>query len=314
MPGLFRDQAVALLARERLHEIRDELRAKRDADPARFSPIEARVLYLAEQATAVTNGAPPVPPDRFPGVFRTRPGETTSQYFTMGALGTTIPGFGSLFAPDQDWVYRVLRKGTRDERRERVDAQSARLAVETFRGARNLIQTSTLSDADKASAIAAARAFFLGHLCHVASGVVGAPLLDDMAWHLPGPPVTSPPPAGVTAGTDAKLSRENVEGQIDQLLKANLLQPSIVGSVDFASWLPSAREVPDQLYQAFADAIRALYLTGDTHKGFADLEAAFSGQAPEVSKDWIAEGFSTLRNVIGSGHDWGFWTWVGLLT
>lgn len=99
MTSLFRDQAVALLARERLHEIRDQLRAKKAADPGHFSAIEARVLWLSEQACNVTNGAPSVPTDKFPRVFHTAPGETASKFFTMGALGTSIASFGPTAAP-----------------------------------------------------------------------------------------------------------------------------------------------------------------------------------------------------------------------
>lgn len=324
MPQLFRDQAVALLARERLHEIRDQLRAKKAADPARFTAIEARVLWLAEQAAAATNGAPPIPLEHFPRVFHVAPGETASKFFTMGALGTSIPGFGSLPAADQDWVQRVLRKGTRDERRERVDAGSARLALEVWRRSRSLINSSTtMSPGDKTAALAAARAFYLGHLCHIASNVVGSPVLDEMTWHLPGPSLAGAP-AGITLGTDVKLSRDDVEREIEQLIKTQLFQPSVGGATDYAAWLPTGVEVPPPIFQAFAEATRDLYLGGTGHRGLADLEAAFSAGAPQVSKEWLTDAYASLRNSIAgvlggtaptsTDREWGFWSWVAVLT
>ena len=97
--------------------------------------------------------------------------------------------------------------------------------------------------------------FYLGHLCHIASGVVTSPFLDDMTWHLPGPPVSAAAiAAGVTQGTDGKLARENVEAQIDLLLKTNLFQPSIQTAVDYLSWLPAGAEGPTQLGRAAARA------------------------------------------------------------
>ncbi|HET7504967.1 MAG TPA: hypothetical protein VFK02_28280 [Kofleriaceae bacterium] len=307
--------AIALMARQRLLEIRDSLRRKRDAAPAQWKPIEARVLFLAEQALAVTNLLPSVPVPDFPGAFASAPGETTSKFFVMGALGPTMPAFSSLSADGQDWLYQTLRKGTRDDRRERVDASTVKFAVAVWTRARELIGASSETETAKAAHLERAKAFFLGHLCHIAGEVVTGPGLTDAAWQTPGPALASPLPGGVTGGTDRAYSRDVVDATIDDAVKQRVLAPSAIRRDHWVNWLPTESEVPEPLFRAFAEAATAIYDDGK-RRGWSDFETAFAGfhALPDVTKDWIAEGFSTMRSIMGTSHDWGYWTWAAMLT
>lgn len=305
--------AIALMARQRLIEIRDSLRRKHDAAPALWRPVEARVLFLAEQALAVTNLLPTVPVPDFPGEFTSAPHETTSKFFVMGALGPTIPAFSSLSADGQDWLYQTLRKGTRDDRRERVDASTVKFALAVWTRARELIGAESATDAPKH--LERAKAFFLGHLCHIAGEVVTAPGLADAAWHLPASALASPLPGGVTSGTDRVVSRDVLDATIDDQVKQRVLAPSAIRRDHWVNWLPTESEVPSALFQAFAEAATATYDDGK-RRGWSDFETAFASlrALPAVDKDWIAEGFSTLRSIMGTSHDWGYWTWAAMLT
>jgi hypothetical protein len=319
MIRLLQPPAIALMARQRLIQIRDSLRRKRIAvAPNPLKPIEARVLFLAEQALAVTNVLPSVPIRDFPGAFSSAPAETTSKFFVMGALGPTMPAFSSLFADGQDWLYQTLRKGTRDDRREKVDAGTTRFALAVWKRARELINAET-DETARAAHLDRAKAFFLGHLCHVAGEVVIGPGLADAAWHLPASvvPTAGSPPAvlpGFTAGTDRARGRAVIDATVDDAVRRKVISPTMITGDRWTNWLPTGSEVPPVLFQAFAEVATTTY---DASKaGWDDFETAFASlrSLPGVSKDWIAEGFSTMRAIMGTRHDWNYWTWAALLT
>jgi hypothetical protein len=319
MIRLLQPPAIALMARQRLIQIRDSLRRKRVAvAPNPLKPIEARVLFLAEQALAVTNVLPSVPIRDFPGAFSSAPAETTSKFFVMGALGPTMPAFSSLFADGQDWLYQTLRKGTRDDRREKVDAGTTRFALAVWKRARELINAES-DETARAAHLDRAKAFFLGHLCHVAGEVVIGPGLADAAWHLPASvvPTAGSPPAvlpGFTAGTDRARGRAVIDATVDDAVRRKVISPTMITGDRWTNWLPTGSEVPPMLFQAFAEVATTTY---DASKaGWDDFETAFASlrSLPGVSKDWIAEGFSTMRAIMGTRHDWNYWTWAALLT
>lgn len=296
--------AVAVMARERLLQIRDALKAKIDAAPAAATDLEKKVHYLASQAFAMTNAVPAPPAAHFPGAASVRPGSTTSQHFLLGTLGPSLPAFAALFADGQSWLVDTLHKGTPDEHRERVLARSATFAFTLWERAQPLIAASDASADVKSLRRSQVRAYVLGHLCSIASEVLASPYLDDVQWH----PSTAAHPT---------LTLDEVAAKLEDEVKKTVLRPSIRSrDPELASWWPPAGQVPPELFPAYAAAVQEVYLREGRPRGLAEFEERFAGYPalPEVSADLVADAYRAFRSILATGYEWTFWKWFGVLT
>ncbi len=214
MPGPITHTAVALLARDRIRQIRDALRAK-EKNGRKVNDIERQVRYLAEKAfTAMTNPTPVIePPVALYGVTPNDPaGDQVSKFLLMGAVGPDIPGYAALFAPNEEWLRDTLHKGTPDVNREQVLVGSSNFAFAFWRRVRTEIDADfTFSAADTpeqrrhANALAGMQSYVLGHFCHVATDLLSAPYIDNLEWRLT---TAGPPPW-------TKRTREEITGALD---------------------------------------------------------------------------------------------------
>src|SRR5436190_17946077 len=110
MPGAITHAAIALLARDRIRQIRDALRAK-ETNGRVVNDIERQVRYLADKALAAMSIATPTidaPVALYSRTPKNPAGDQVSKFLLMGAVGPDIPGYAALFAAGQRWLRDTL--------------------------------------------------------------------------------------------------------------------------------------------------------------------------------------------------------------
>jgi hypothetical protein len=297
MAGAITYAAVALLARERLDHIITTLRAKKQLGTAR--ELELHVLRLAELAHGAMSSAQPTipPPMRAYGPPLT---DGVSRFTLLGAMGPDLMRYASLFAPGQDWLYQTLHKGTPDENRERVYAESTNLVFEFWKKVGPLVDAEFSSTDDRFAAKRKMQAYVLGHVCHIATDVLVHPWFDSIEAELAQPGLP-------------RLGREEVAGSLDRVVANNFFGRSTAtrGS-QWSDWFPSSGDMPDAFYEAMSAAIIARY--GARPQGLPAFETAFAAISPPppvVDKAMVEDAVTTFRSVIDFGRTWTLAQWLG---
>lgn len=292
MPGPLTYTAIALLARDRLRQIRDLLTARTpDHD------LERYVRFLAKKAHGFTTagGATIEPPIRLGPPLT----DQVSRAFLAGGIGPDIPGYAALFAPGQQWLRDTMHKGTPDEHREKVLAGSTAFVFHFWRIAKADVE-SELKDDERADALAAMRAYVLGHCCHIAADVICSPYLDAVTARL---------------GTDERpfLDRAAAISILEAEVATTFFGRSKTRSGDFGDWWPSRSHLPSTFFKSYLEALEATYGGGARREGFAEYEERRATQKPpELSEKLLKDGYSTFRTVVQTGAAWDYWDWVGV--
>jgi len=291
MPGALAQTSILLLARARLSQVAQALRAKLNRPGARVTDLDHRVLFLAEKALAMLSDGPP-PSDLTP----LHPlAEGISKFAVLGSAGPNLSAAAAVLADGHEWVYRTLHKGTPDENRERVVARSTDFVLAFIKNATAAI--ARLPAGQQTMAQKAMRAYALGHLCHVAADTVSGPWIDDLEDHLslrgqPGFPF-------------------GARGPIDSRVAVQVLgAPGLREGQNWKSWWPTPDEVPAFVYDSFRQAFVDTY--GATRlKGSAEFEAGFAADAPALSTDFVRDGYDFYyHGVLGMGYGFGLWSWA----
>jgi hypothetical protein len=292
MPGTLTYAAIALMARDRLRQIRDALRAKQ-TNGLRFTDIEKQILYLAEKAydrTSLTQPAIESPLRLYGPPF----GDQVSQFFLLGTAGPEIPAYAALFTPGQRWLRDTLHKGSPDQHREQVLAGSTDFALAFWRQVEPLVRQDE-------NALKEMQAYVLGHLCHVAADVVASPFVDDVEWHL-----------GSTASGRRQLTREQVVGAIEVQVSAQVFRRgTATRSESWGDWWPHTRKVPAAFFQAYKETLEAIYGPGARRPGFGAFDEQRTAQPPqELSADLLRDGYTTFRTVVQRTVAWDIGDWM----
>ena len=302
MPGPLTYVAVALLARDRLGQIRDALAAKKANGTAR--EIELQVLYLAQRAHAMMSATQPRidPPLRLYGPPLT---DGVSRFVMLGAVGPDLPRYAAMYAPGQQWLSDTLHKGNPDEHRERVLARSTDFVFTFWRKVEPLIDADISDPDDRIAARDKVRAYLLGHLSHVATDVLSHPWYDDVTAHL-------------GDANRARLTRADVAGAVERAVADRFFNrgpDSSTRGCDWARWWPTTGDVPGAFYGAFDATVREVY-GGEGRpaglKAFEDTFRAHDPPAPSLSPRLIRDGVTTFRVVAETGHGWDLWDWLGV--
>jgi hypothetical protein len=303
MPAVLTHKSTMLLARERLREMRDLLRAKVNSHQ-NITSVDRRMLALTERAHELLSTDPRVvtafPDARDMRLF----GAEVSKFAVMGSIGPDITGFSALLAPGQAWVFDTIHKGYPDENREAVVAGTCELIFEFWRRV-SARMTAEISDADQRKrALNQMRAFVLGHLCHIATDVLTHPLINDFDFH------ASTAPQGKLEHGDGEVSHD---ARVAQLI---FKRPSTREGAAWDDWWPALDEVPSQFFDAYAEAIERTYTpVARRRTGFAEFEDRFLSLAPPLpTADFVRDGYRMYRGgIIPFGYDFGMGKWFAVL-
>ena len=299
MPGPLTYAAIAMMARDRVREIRDALRIK-IASGRTVRDVERRVLHLAEQAHAMMSVDEPSVPAPLQ-LYGPPLGDKVSKLLLVGAIGPELPAYAAMFHRGQGWLRDTLHKGTPDLHQERVITESANLPLQIWQRAQQRIAGES-DEKKRKSRLRRMRAYTLGHLCHVAADVVSSPFIDDVTSHL-------------GTATRAKLTREAAVGAIEvEVSRALFLRGTDTRGSEWGNWWPRRGELPDELFEAWIEALEALYGSGAVRPGFGAFEAQRGeDDPPALSTALLKDGYDTFRNVVQTGSAWDLLDWMGAL-
>lgn len=306
MPGAITHTAVALLARDRIRQIRDSLRAK-EKNGRVVNDIERRIRYLAEKAfTIMTTATPTIePPVALYGVPPADLGsDQVSKFLLMGAIGPDIPEYAALYTANQKWLRDTLHKGTPDINREQVLVGSCNYALAFWRKVQPHIdsdfgRSSTADQLRHANARACMQAYVLGHFSHVATDLVSAPFIDNLEFQL-GTPMR------------AKLSRDQIVGALEvEVSRAIFRRGGDTRGSEWVNWWPAENQVPGAFYKASKEALEEIYGPGAVRPGLLDFENTLRmDRPPELSEKLLRDGYGSFRTIVDVGTAWDYWDWL----
>src|SRR5262249_8828848 len=146
MPGPLTYTAIALMARDRLRQIRDALQARK-ATARTSNDIELQFLYLAQRAFEFMSASRPSVPSPLRH-YGPPLAQEVSQFLLMGGVGPEIPAYSALFAAGQTWVRDTLHKGTADANKEQVLIHSTDFVLDFWTRVQPMIRQEFSSDDD----------------------------------------------------------------------------------------------------------------------------------------------------------------------
>jgi hypothetical protein len=337
MPAILTHQAIMLLARERLQDIRDRL-ISRLGHAGVLTDLEFRILRLATHAHAMMSDAddmldlrvlPPGPnapeapsreaiatPDTrdWPDGF----GRGVSRYAVMGSMGPDIPGLAALLAPAQAVWFDTVHKGTPDPHREQVDARTTDMAMAIWTKASLALTNRPVGGPGPARALDQARnqirAYVLGHLTHLAGDMIAHPFIMDVESHIPSRQTTRNPFSSETL----KFTHKKTEGSLDSRVAVETFRRESPRSGQaWSAWWPTVDEVPPELFQGYQDALADVYRTGDARsKGLSEFEQSIANVTLQVpDADFFKDGYRSLTKAgVGIMYNWGYGSWLGFLS
>ena len=298
MPGPIVYAGITLIARDRLRQLRDALRAK-EAGGRVVNDLERQVRYLADRAFEMLSAHHPSveSPARLYG-----PGleDRVSKFSLLGALGPELPAYAALFAPGQAWLRDLLHKGTPDANREKVVAATSDFVLAFWRNVQPLVQQAFSDEAERRNALLAMQAYVLGHVCHVAADLVSSPYLDNLEFRF-------------GDATRPALTRNAIVGALEVEVSNRLFQRGTrVRGNDWADWWPSPKQVPDAFYRAYRQAVEQSYPPAGATPGGAEFNRQHVKDAPPaLSETLLKDGFTSFRTQFESGAAWDYVDWLG---
>jgi hypothetical protein len=285
-----------LLARERLREVRDLLTAKVNSRGV-VTNVDRRVLELATKAHQMMSDVAPVD-TTFPDDPYVRPfGAGVSSFAVMGSMGPDITAFSALMAPGQGWIFDTIHKGNPSGNREMVVAETSEFVFDFWRKV-----SAKLAGQD--AQLKKMRAYVLGHLCHMAGDIISHPFINDIEWH------ASTAPLGKLDHQDGEVSHDA------KVAQSIFRRKSTREGAAWGKWWPVPDDVPDQFFDAYAEAIEQIYKpVAKRRTGFTEFEERFAELEPPMpTADFIRDGYRMYRKLIISlGYDTGAWGWFAVL-
>jgi len=287
MPAVLTHKTVMLLARKRLQEIEEALRAKRLAAAVPLTNIEERVASLAKKAFDFMSSDPP-PKLEFPGVPFSRPlGSGVSRFAVMGSMGPDIPAFSAALQPGQAWVFDNIHKGYPEEGREAVVAGTCDFIFSFWRQVSKAI-LSEVPSVNQAHVLSLMRAYVMGHLCHMAADILSHPFINTLEWK-------------TSTAAQSKLGHADGEASHDALVARKvLLRNNTRAGEEWDAWWPTADEVPEQFYTAYSAAMDETYdAIKNRRTGLKEFELKLAPVGPPAPvAAFFKDGYHLYRHAI----------------
>lgn len=304
MTGLITQSAVLLLARKRLEQMVRLLAAKvRSAGTV--NSTERQVLFLARQALKALE-TPPLPDTRgefVDGSFTPWLAGGISMFATAGAVALDFPQEAARGALGQAWLATTLRGGSADAQQQRVRNGSGRLLMafaDRVRAA--VLADSAIAEADKPAALAAMRAFAIGHAAQIATLLTAPPFLDSVGAQAG----RSTPPARV------KPLAQAVRGALEASVNFNIFKSANPARPFWLQWLPAPDQLPGHLFSAYAAAAEDVYGPGArVAGGKAHNDKLRSDDPPPLSAHLLRDGYEAYHALSQGRYGWTYGDWLG---
>lgn len=315
MPGPLAHSAILLLARQRLGLVKRALRSKVDSGHP-VTDLERRVLHLADKAHAYLSTPPHPPLDS--ALFGIPDAGGTSTFAVMGSMGPDIPAFSAVLTPGQAWVFDTVHKGSPDLDREWVHGGTTDLPLALWDIVSQAVRDEISDPTERDRALARMRAYVLGHVAHVAGDVISHPYTNAIQWSK----VEGPSLLTRLAAEEDCVRTVWLHSKAEGAYEADVARKVYGRSTTRAGqawdvWWPSPDEVPEQLFDAYAEALDRTYGLRSTRRtGFAAWERRHEAHTPPaLDPDFVSVGYRTLRRAgIDLAYDWGFGEWFGFLS
>ncbi|UCD79854.1 MAG: hypothetical protein JSW26_00015 [Desulfobacterales bacterium] len=271
---------VAMLTNQKLRDLDGDLQLKMGTAGAPFKDTERRIREMAHRAADMFAAGAQV--NAPAGIDFA---QNFSKFAFMGTLAWDLVDFGDILSPNVGWAGDVMRRGTPDAHLSKVLVASSQFAIRAGE-----IAVSKVSKSQDRQKI---QAFTMGMLATLAAQVVCNPILRGMA-------------AGRNT-IDWDHNRIGIDDYAVSLWISKNLLNDIPAGGDWRNWWPDRSEVPDQLFEGFAEALREVYnpesLLGQV---FADaLKGDTANSLP--SADDIADGYRLYLNAQTGGMGAGIW-------
>lgn len=282
MAGPLTYAAVLILARDRIGQIRDMLRAKvATALPADVNDIERHILHLAERASDYLSGAATTPPPV--RIYGPTLDTGVSQFAMLGAVGVELPSYGS--DPWMAPLGNTLHHGTPDATREAVVAGSTDFVLNLWDELKQRVGDPAGSAA-KIALLQQMRSAVLGHACHVATDMFVHPFLDGL-----------------------DLPRATAASALEVFVSAQFLQRGNLTRIpSFSTFWPAA--VDPIYFDGFRAAAQRTY--GARRLGFGTFEASVATlPAVDFTTVRLEDGFRDLKPIIDFRYSWNLVDWMG---
>jgi len=316
MLGSLTNHAIAAMTRERLKAI-DALLLFKIRSQQNVTPLERQVRFLARTAHLWMSLAPHIPDDATLPSFTRR----LSQQTVFGSVGPDFPKFAAQYASNQQWLYETIHNGNPDPDRKRVLAHSTAFLMTLWDRSQVLINSSDAADKD--AELNKARAYVLGHVCHIAADVVSSPFVNGIAWELGERDRKKLTPEEVSLAIELSVARF--------FQRAGDTGTAAIRGEQFKDWWPRQQDLPKKFFDAFREALEATYGPGARPKlRPAALQSPLLppevSKAPQVSKAYwttfsahtppslsvglLEDGYSSFRTAREMTYSWGWGDWL----
>lgn len=303
MPGPVTYSTIALLARDRLHQLNRMLASKRDnarrvGGAPVFNDIDKQIKYLAGRAHRMMSGAPSVPAQL--RLYGPPLGDEASKFLFMGAIGPEFTAFAAQNAPLRRWLRDTLHNGTPDEYHRQIVSYSTDFIIALARDLRARIAADYGDENERRAVEQKMQAYVLGHCCHIAADVVTAPYIGALESRFGG-------------GGWTKVSRWQIIRALEEEVARRVFGSPAGVVPNLSDWWPMPEQVPRQFYRAFVHAVEQVYGPQGRRSGAGPFEAARARHAPpELTERLIVDGYRSFRIALHAGSVWTWPEWLGV--
>ncbi len=270
---------VSLLACDKIRDLADRLREKRDAGGSViFRDTDRRLLALALQGKSILSETEDLAAN---GVLPCK--GRFSRFVIMGCMGWNLPDYVDWLSPQQGWIGNVLKRGSVDVD---LSCRAVRSAEFVIRMAEIALAAAPEEDKKKI------RAFTLGMLHALAAQVVLNPVLRGLQADY-----------GPQDWDREALTADEVA--CASSLSRNLLD-AIPETEEWRNWWPESDEVPDSLFAGFQQALIEVYDPASARaKKFGDHPEAMDTEVPTA--DNLRDGYDLFRRTLSPNLHCAWW-------
>jgi hypothetical protein len=225
-------------------------------NPVVHTGVEDQVFALVRAANEMLTGGGPVP---MPAGALLNDG--AGKYAVMGSIGLELPAMIEYLRPGQEWISAIIRRGSADPNYSKTIVPTTHFALRVG----ELALARAGADQGKRRKI---EAFVMGMMCSIAAEFASNPILRGMSAATSFRDWDRFSPAPALAAADGIIARDLLGSPTSEV---------------WESWWPPDTDVPQELFDGYAEALREVYPLADPPGGFMDFKADFEpGRRPDA--------------------------------